>query len=194
MSRPKSPRPAWDLTWYVEQEGLIRDAAVAAATARTEMQLTFDPGYLYVVEFDSDVVKVGKTGSPLSRLSQHAKAGLVRRSWVSDHHLNISQTERGLIGFCLHVGELHGGREYFRGLSFETACTFAELVVRRKRLTDERDDVDEAIQIMGSFQVARRMDKDWSDLHADPELLAAHKRRVAKVRRDLVDAGFLSAT
>lgn len=194
MSRPKSLTPVWDTSWYIEQEKRIRESAAEVAVLRAEMQATFDPGFIYVVEFESYVIKAGKTANPAARLGAHAKAGLIRRTWVSDHHLQCGLAERELLAYCRRVGKLHGGKEYFRDISFETARQYAELVVRGRKLDDEREDVAEALRVMEQIGIARALDKDWSDLHADPEALAVYERRVANSRRDLIAAGFLSAT
>lgn len=121
----------FDTTWYVEQELRIQEADVRDALARRRRRVEFDEGYVYVVEFDSGVIKVGKARNAKSRLAAHARSGLIRSSWTSPCHLHCGKTEALLISFCAERGELHGGREYFRGLDFDAVRLVAE------RLADE---------------------------------------------------------
>jgi hypothetical protein len=111
-------------------EAKIQDHIAQSHRLRAQQRRQFDPGYLYVVEFDSGVVKVGKTVNAESRLAAHARAGLVRSSWASLHHLECSKTERQLVAFCTEHGTVHSGREYFRDLDFGLACACAERIVR----------------------------------------------------------------
>jgi hypothetical protein len=116
--------------WYVEQERRIHEITVEARRLRVERRRLFDPGYLYVIQFDSGVVKVGKAENAKSRLAEHAKVGLIRSSWTSPRHIHCSRTERQLIAFCSEHGQLHGGREYFRDIDFSEVCAHASRVVR----------------------------------------------------------------
>jgi len=125
-----------DYTWYGEQEKKIWDHVAESRRLRAERRRLFDPGHLYVAEFDSGVVKVGKADNAESRLAAHAKTGLVRSSWTSPRHLHCSKTERELIAFCNEYGTLHGGREYFRDISFEIARAYAFLVVQNALRAD----------------------------------------------------------
>lgn len=130
-------RAAFDTTWYVEQEKRIKAACDESARLRREMRQRFDPGHLYVVEFDSGVLKVGKSASPDRRLEQHAKAGFVQRTWVSTHHLGCSVTEREVLSYCAKYGRLHGGREYFTGLNFYSVVIRSTLVVDKARCGED---------------------------------------------------------
>lgn len=115
--------------WYAEQEQRIRDYGREARRLREERRALFDPGYLYVVEFDSGVIKVGKAGNAEARLSAHSKTGFVRASWASLEHLYCSKTERQLIARCAERGSLHGGRAYLVGIDFTWACGIADVIV-----------------------------------------------------------------
>lgn len=119
--------------WYVEQERKIQDAIAEECRLRAKFNREFDPGYLYVVAFDSGVVKVGRARNAESRLRAHGKTGLVVASWSSPYHLYINKTERKLIAFCDAHGTLYGGREYFRDISFDEARAYAHLVVQGAR-------------------------------------------------------------
>jgi hypothetical protein len=144
MSTPRRTLDT-DLEWYVEQEKKIQECTAESRRLRTEMRKLFDPGCLYVVEFDSGVVKVGKTASAEGRLEAHAKAGLVRSSWASPYHLYCGKAERKLIAFCNEHGTLHGGREYFRDIAFTVACDYAERIVFGHRCRIYLDDLTDAV-------------------------------------------------
>lgn len=137
--------PTVDLSWYGEQEKKIQDGVAESRRLRAEMQRLFDPGCLYVVEFDSGVVKIGKAANAGSRLEAHAKAGLIRSSWASRYHLYCGKTERKLIAFCGERGTLHGGREYFRDIAFDLARDYAERVVFGHRCRIYLDDLIDAV-------------------------------------------------
>lgn len=126
----RTPKLDFDTSWYVEQLEVIAAADYEARRQRVALRVRFDPGHLYVVAFDSGVIKVGKAGNAESRLAAHAKTGLIRASWTSPRHLDCSKTERQLIAFCNEYGHLYGGREYFTGIAFDHACAYAFLVVR----------------------------------------------------------------
>jgi len=97
---------------------------------RAERTRLFHPGHLYVVQFDSGVVKVGRADNVESRLKAHALTGLVRRSWSSPRHLHCNETERQLIAFCNEYGTLYGGREYFLDLPLDATRAYAALLVQ----------------------------------------------------------------
>ncbi len=122
---------------FIKLEREIQAATVAAAIGRSRLHNMIDDGYLYVVEFSSGVVKVGKTTHPKSRLASHAKhaeihGAEIRRSWTSQRHHGCSASERELIKFCSARGRRTAGREYYRDLSFDDAARYAELLVQRE--------------------------------------------------------------
>lgn len=107
----------------------IEEGARCAASLRKQFARRYDLGHVYVVEFDSGVLKVGRTGDSDSRLKAHAKAGYFAASyWVSARHLDHRATERRLIAFCAERGVLHGGREYFGEVRFDDAVAFSEVL------------------------------------------------------------------
>lgn len=114
------------------------NALCAAETKRLWAQL--DPGHLYVIEFASGVVKVGKSADPKERIARHtllarAHGGDVVRTWVSPEHYRSGESERELIDFCARSGEPVAGREYFR-VPFDDARTWASLVAANRIPTD----------------------------------------------------------
>lgn len=86
-------------------------------------------GYVYVVAFDSDLVKVGRSRNPKRRLSEHEKGAAVHgasitNSWVSPPHVNYGDNEALLIDFCA-ARTTALGVEYFRGVDFDEVAQFA---------------------------------------------------------------------
>jgi hypothetical protein len=87
-------------------------------------------GYVYVVEFDSGLIKVGRTEFPRSRIAMyatHAAAFGVRptRGWLSPMHEDPRPTEAALIAASVDLGGTPVGREYFNDLAFEEIATRA---------------------------------------------------------------------
>jgi hypothetical protein len=110
---------------------------IADEARRIEAEIA--QGFVYVVEFTSGVVKVGKTANPVQRIANHAHfarihGGNVRRSWTSEEHYCCGSTERELIEYCAQVGELVAGREYFRA-DFHDVRTRASILVVNGRIT-----------------------------------------------------------
>lgn len=153
-------KTAFDTTWYVEQEGRIKAAAEEGARLRREMRQRFDPGHLYIVEFTSGVLKVGKSANPERRLEQHAKAGLVKHAWVSARHLGCSATERELLAYCADHGQLHGGREYFTGLKLSPVIIRATLIVLAAKDKERADYVATLVEAADGDLSAT-----WQDAH-----------------------------
>lgn len=97
-----------------------------------------DVGHVYVIQFSNGVVKVGKAVHPESRIGDHRHDAAVHNisivdGFVSDAHPGQSKTERELIKFCAHHGtRTAAGNEYFTGIDFEAACSFADDAVGRR--------------------------------------------------------------
>ncbi len=88
-------------------------------------------GHVYIVEFTSGTVKVGKTTSPEQRLAHYRQTsaihgGSVLNHWMSPSHPGFHGNESSLIGFCRTHGERAVGKEYFRGLAFAEVLAFAQ--------------------------------------------------------------------
>jgi hypothetical protein len=107
----------------------IRAGMDRSARLRREFNTRYDPGQVYVVLYDSGVVKVGKSRSAPDRLRAHDKTGNVTASWASGRHLDHSATERALVAYCNQRGVIHGGREYFRELQFDDVVARAQQLV-----------------------------------------------------------------
>lgn len=88
-------------------------------------------GYLYVIRFSLDVVKIGMSVSPAHRLHAHHSysRGLgikVTDQWVSAPHAEAKSNEAELIKFCRAHAKQTNTREYFAGLQFASVVEFAQ--------------------------------------------------------------------
>lgn len=91
-------------------------------------------GYIYVIEFSSGTVKVGKAKDVAKRLGQHAKDArnhgiTIVRSWRSPVHTSRNENEQRLIAFCWeHFGHPVSGEEYFASADFDVIVQFAAML------------------------------------------------------------------
>jgi len=87
-----------------------------------------DPqGYVYVVQFSLDVIKVGKTNSPRVRMKIHERdvsryGGAITSAWLSSAHHGYGESETALIRATAEMGRQLGSVEYFKD------CCFADVV------------------------------------------------------------------
>jgi hypothetical protein len=86
--------------------------------------------YIYVIEFTSGVVKVGRTNTPQKRLAKHARTAqshgvTISRSWFSTPHTGYGKNEMALIAFCAERWDISGGREYFGAADYEEIVQYA---------------------------------------------------------------------
>jgi hypothetical protein len=88
-------------------------------------EATAGNGYVYVVGFDSGVVKAGRTSNPGRRIPTLVREGRTQgvklTGWVvSGEHSNFFTNERLLLG---RIGKMADGSmgEYFTGVDFEKA-------------------------------------------------------------------------
>lgn len=87
--------------------------------------------YVYVVQFSSGTIKVGKTKNPASRLRTHAATARthgikVAAQWVSQPIATAADNERRLIEFCNQRFTSLNGGEYFAGAVIGDVLAFAE--------------------------------------------------------------------
>jgi hypothetical protein len=80
-------------------------------------------GYVYVLGFDSQTVKVGYTMDPQRRIARHASTAAVhgaaiRHLWLSGPHADPRINEQALIDFCGARATARIGSEYFAGVQF----------------------------------------------------------------------------
>ncbi|WP_254400747.1 GntR family transcriptional regulator [Streptomyces sp. AC555_RSS877] len=88
-------------------------------------------GYLYVIRFSIDVIKVGMSVSPAGRVRAHYgySTGLgipVTDLWISEPHEHAERNETQLIKFCCANAEQVNAREYFVGLGFSDVVRHAK--------------------------------------------------------------------
>ncbi len=88
-------------------------------------------GYVYVIQFDSGSIKVGRTTNPAARLKSHAATARtqgvgIAAQWVSQPIESASRIERQLIGFCNGRFPSVNGGEYFAGVVVGDVLAFAE--------------------------------------------------------------------
>ena len=136
-------KTAFDTTWYVPETAAARAAGIGADADRILRQLA--AGHLYVVEFGSGIVKVGRTAKPEIRLANHSlfaqvHGGRITQSWVSGLHYCSADSERELIDFCLRFGPAVVGREYFRA-PFADVRARASLIAANRFATHPGDDM-----------------------------------------------------
>ena len=117
------------------------EAELAAETKR--MWAIIDPGHLYVIEFDSGVIKVGKSAAPTARVARHARlarahGAAMRDHWISHLHFRAWYTEHQLIAYCSRVGQAVAGREYFR-LPFRDAWLRGSILAHCQLTPDDVD-------------------------------------------------------
>lgn len=124
---------------------------------------------LYVVEFDDDCVKVGRTAYSDRVLRRYQSDGVrwnreVTKHWVSEPHFGNMDTERQLKQWCRQISTPrngHGstrvdgtvdrgaGGEFFDDLSFDDAVSHAEFLISMQRPWQE------PVQLTGTLDV------DW---------------------------------
>lgn len=107
-------------------------------------------GNLYIIEFSTGVIKVGKSSTNGSRERRHRvlaeSMGIdVTRSWSTPEIVETDLLERVLIKFCSRYGVCRGGSlEYFSGLDFDNVQKFTEALIEHfVRRADDEDDSDD---------------------------------------------------
>lgn len=97
---------------------------------------------VYVVQFDSGIVKVGQTIRTKTRLWQHgndarSRADQVTETWMSSGHTNALENERELIAFCKERWHVAFGREFFGGADFGEIVEFAQDCLTYRKVSQE---------------------------------------------------------
>jgi hypothetical protein len=87
--------------------------------------------YLYIVEFNTGTIKVGRTRCPETRLKNHATAArphgiTVARQWVSQPHWLARDNEDKLIKFCARRYRALNDGEFFSDATPEDVIAAAE--------------------------------------------------------------------
>lgn len=91
---------------------------------------------LYVVLFNTGVIKVGRSNKGFSRVKAHISQaqcfGVKTLQFFIEK--NSTLTEEELIEFCNQNGTLHHGNEYFTNLNYDEIVNFVKYKVKRKPL------------------------------------------------------------
>ncbi|MFI7026281.1 GIY-YIG nuclease family protein [Micromonospora sp. NPDC049900] len=112
------------------------------------------PGFLYVIRFDTGVIKAGRTNDLRRRSREHlrdaARFGVgVTVDWTSELVPDSVACERSLLGVLSHYGRrTAAGREYFRDVPFAVARYQAEIVVGQRVVDRSRDGLCDTDKIM----------------------------------------------
>jgi hypothetical protein len=88
-------------------------------------------GYVYIIQFDTGVTKVGQSQAPTNRLRDHASLAAVhgrsvKHTWVSGLHVEAADNETALKVFAQSLARTTYGNEYFAGPSFEALVGYAK--------------------------------------------------------------------
>lgn len=89
-------------------------------------------GAIYAIQFDSGLVKVGKSLTPEARIESHARSGAMHgrkivNSWFSDLHNEYGFNEKMLIEFCSQIwGRASYGMEWFQDADWKGIVEFAK--------------------------------------------------------------------
>ncbi len=91
---------------------------------------------LYVILFDNDVIKVGRSKKAVQRVSQHYEtaAAFGRRIIKFCIEQNPDVSEIDLINFCRSNGVLFFGNEYFKGVGYDSVVAFMKAKKIKRKL------------------------------------------------------------
>lgn len=131
-------------------------------------------GYVYVLEFSTGIVKIGKTRNPRARIATHVEdakkfGATVDQLWLSEWHENYSDNEQALLRAFGGDSVAHGN-EYLR-VSFLDAVNVAKGLSLKVLSEQERGERDAAIlekadklaQSLVGFNPFRRFTVDVPD-------------------------------
>lgn len=93
------------------------------------MVLNMMAGYVYVLLFDNDVIKIGRTCAPETRIRSHrntaSKDGVsVSKTWLSPPHYNHKENESRLIEY-VSENTINNSREWCIGVDYEKCIQLA---------------------------------------------------------------------
>lgn len=88
-------------------------------------------GYIYVIEYSTGVVKVGRTVDPATRFKHHRQFAEVfdavfTRTWLSPLHGNYKANEVLLLGHAKQLSTRMVVKEYFHGVDFDQLVALAD--------------------------------------------------------------------
>ncbi|MEV8639240.1 hypothetical protein AB0395_47055 [Streptosporangium sp. NPDC051023] len=132
--------------------------------------------YVYVVEFTTGVVKVGRAGHQTQRIADHGRTAekhgaAITRSWISTRHKEYAQNEIALIAFCAERWPLAGGKEYFAGADYSEVVRYArtlpmthitedDLDEYEQRLAEHKEDAEKFVNVFRAISAATRRLRD----------------------------------
>lgn len=88
------------------------------------------PYRLYVVEFNSGVLKAGISANPKARIRSLGAVGPIRKHFITDSQVAGFAIEYGMQVRLARIGRVHKGREWFTGIRFAQAVQIAKQVAR----------------------------------------------------------------
>jgi hypothetical protein len=85
--------------------------------------------YLYVVQFNDHVIKVGRSSKVVQRIKQHRRearkiGASIQKIWISFPYMSVAD-EAKLIAFCKDRWPLIQGFEYFLTTDFDAVVDYA---------------------------------------------------------------------
>jgi len=85
---------------------------------------------VYIVQFNTGALKVGRTGDPAVRLKNYATHGRphgigVNGHWISQPHLGAKRTEEALVEYCRTAGTTLNDGEFFAGIETHDLLEYA---------------------------------------------------------------------
>lgn len=111
---------------------------VMTAPTEKELALAFPKmshgGYIYIILFESGILKAGRTQKPAQRISNHASNAAafstsISQVWVSCPHDNFASNEAELMASVAAMATKQNNREFFEGIDFSDAVALAEQLV-----------------------------------------------------------------
>lgn len=134
--------------YKVRTKQAVRDTAIASQPQEVDLaSLTKvaappdDQGHLYVIQFSSGTIKVGRTNQPVERMKKHRRYGwafgvVIVRAWISGAHEGYEATETALIDYAAATatGD-RARREFFHGADFDALVAFAEKLASGNEVT-----------------------------------------------------------
>jgi hypothetical protein len=113
----------------------LKEEFFAWCAKKNNLQTTLKPE-LYVVLFNTGMIKVGKGFNGFERVKAHIKQagcfGVKTLKFFIEKQPQI--TEEDLIQFCNQNGNLHCGNEYFTDLDYDLVVNFVKRKIERKLL------------------------------------------------------------
>jgi hypothetical protein len=97
----------------------------------------YGEAHVYVLAFDSGLIKVGRTTKPQQRINAHLDNAQVHRAtplavWLSVPHANAKANEDALISYCAGIATLKTRSEYFVGVELADLVAYAESLSYRR--------------------------------------------------------------